>query len=55
MCAYSGVYFVKLQTDQKTLTIMLNLAENNLKLDIFVNKVLEYTPTKFIAATWDNN
>jgi hypothetical protein len=25
------------------------------KMDIFVNKIIEYVNSKFLAATWDNN
>ena len=55
VCSYTGVHFVKMQLDDKTLTMQLLLDDLSYETEQFVNRVLEYQPNKFLAVSWDNN
>jgi hypothetical protein len=55
MCNYTGIYFLEVREDPKTLAVQLNLMEVTYKTDQFVNKLIEYEPNKFVCETWDHN
>jgi hypothetical protein len=55
VCSYSGVHFIKVYTDPQTLTMSLHLSDTSYITDQFVNKVVEFSPGKFLASVWDSN
>lgn len=55
MCSYTGVHFVQLKTDSKTLTMQLILNDLSYETEQFVNRVIEFEFGKFLAVSWDNN
>ncbi len=55
VCSYTGIHFVKVYNDPKTLTMSLHLSELSFETEQFVNKVIEYDHGHFLAAAWDNN
>lgn len=44
-----------MQMNEKTLASHLILDDLSYETEQFVNRVLEYAPDKFLAASWDND
>ena len=55
VCSYTGIHFVNVLVEKVGPSMSLNLHQLIYKTDQFVNRVLEYTPGKFLAASWDNS
>jgi hypothetical protein len=55
VCSYTGVHFIQMKLDEKTLTMQLIQDELSYETEQFVNRVIEYEHNKFLAASWDNN
>ena len=55
ICSYTGIHFLKVYNDPKTLTMSLHLSDLSYETEQFVNKVIEYDHGYFLATAWDNN
>jgi len=55
VCSYTGVHFIQMKSDDKTLTMQLFLCDLSYETEQFVNRVIEYDNDKFLAVSWDNN
>ena len=54
-CSYTGIHFIKISVNEKTLTLSLEIDELSYETEQFVNQVIEYDTDKYLAASWDNN
>lgn len=55
VCSYTGVHFVKMVLDEKTVQTSLYLQDISYETEQFVNRVIEYDSEKYLAVSWDNN
>jgi len=55
ICSYTGIHFVDVNCDPKTLVISIALNDLSYETEQFVNKVIEYDKGLFLAVAWDNN
>lgn len=55
VCSYTGIHFVKMNYDDKTLQVSLTLRDISYETEQFVNRIIEYEQEKYLAVSWDNN
>jgi len=55
VCSYTGIHFVKVECEDKTLRMCVMLQDLSYETEQFVNRILEYAENKFLAVSWDNN
>lgn len=55
VCSYTGIHFVKMELEEKTLKMMIMLQDLSYETEQFVNRIIEYSDDKYMAVSWDNN
>lgn len=55
ICSYTGVHFLNIKCDPKTVIFSVSLSDLSYETEQFVNKVIEYETGHFLAVAWDNN
>jgi hypothetical protein len=55
ICSYTGVHFVKVLQDMNTGMMSIHLNPIAYVTEQFVNRVIEFSNGRFLAAVWDSN